>query len=317
MSIKPPSRFVEHFDTIPPTELLNVLGEEEDRPHPIDTKKNTPLYALPPASLRRTSTGDVFYSPEQSPTDMEISPMSPSSRKSYLGRNLEIVSTTSSLKQDSIKSVSVDAEKTTHLSPDIIHTIISNGNLSNQQQQPEDPIFSPTIPMGARKKLKGVSLNRAELIIKRYNSWYKFIGLLAAWMNEIARLSIQAEKSYRSMNKESRFPLFKGYSTDASTNGIQATMHGFTADLALQEQKFGRFLQTEHIPILEKYKKECTLSVKTLKSRPDLNMEEFLKRAGVTANLISQLTKSCKEARNTIEKGAPVVQDPWLVNLCK
>jgi hypothetical protein len=59
------------------------------------------------------------------------------------------------------------------------------------------------------------------------------------------------------------------------------------------------------------------MHIKGLKSSPDLALDEFLRRAEVTANLMIQLNKSCKEARRTIEKGAQLTNDPWLTNLCK
>jgi hypothetical protein len=64
-------------------------------------------------------------------------------------------------------------------------------------------------------------------------------------------------------------------------------------------------------------KKETTTQMKVLKSRTDLDREEFLKRAEVTVSFMSQLDKACKEARRTIDKGGQVTTDPWLCNLCK
>lgn len=371
-AIKPLSRFVEHFDMMPPTELLDMIGveeqqqqqqEQEQQQKNKDKNKNynkpTPLYALSGFSKRNSSNS--MNSPEQ--TSMSslpygaTSPISPTSpkRRSYLvDRNAsptvpdspipstppiishksnssfsssnynETVIKNNNNKSTTTKDPEAEINKSVEnaneiTATDILNKIVVASNsskLSNiskhpQKKQQQDQIFA-TLPTGNTKdKLGGrASLNRAEIIIKRYESWNKFIVLLCNWMNDIAKHSIKSDKSNYSIFRDNKPTKPKN---DDTANGL----HGSTADLALQGQKFGRHLQNEHIPILVKFKKECISHIKNLKSRPELNLEEFFKRAEVTASLISQLTKTCKEARRTIEKNGQVNSDPWLINLCK
>lgn len=289
--IKSQSRFVEHFDMMPPTELLDtIIGEEKEKQQRESgdnngdrrVKKPTPLYSLP-LNSSNSATRSVLYSP--------TSPTSP---------------------KPIIFDTSISHDIPNVPSAANIKMAGNNSPLPNIQQQQELQHHNPTSTTA--KKLH--SLNRADIIIKRYESWSKFILLLYSWINEIARISIQSERSYQTLLDNDKFSNLKGNNIETA-NGIHANMHGFTMDLALQEQKFGRNLQAEQLPILEKFKKECHFNIKSLKSRLELGLEEFLKRAELTANLITQLNKTCKEARRTIEKGAQVMNDPWLVNLCK
>lgn len=286
---KPQSRFIEHFDMMTPNKLLNTIIAEEKEQHDSrnsDTckqaKKPTPLYAL--------SERPVLYS-LASPTSPTL-PTSPALLETRLSHDISNATITAP-NMDTIK-------------------ITGNRSSLTKTQKERDEHHQGTTP--ASIKLR--SLNRADIIIKRYESWNNLIILIQSWINEISRLSIQSEKSYKTLLQNDRFSNLKGNSVEAA-NGIHAAMHGFTMDLASQEHKFGRLLQDEQLPVLEKFKKECHIVTKSLKNRLDLGLEEFLKRAELTASLISQLNKTCKEARRTIEKGSQVINDPWLVNLCK
>ncbi len=229
----------------------------------------------------------------------------------------------SETKNSSATEVKFDKAINETTAGDILNNIVTNNRLSHipKHQQQQDQIFPPPPTGNTKKKLGGrISLNRAEVIIKRYESWNRFIAILCSWINDIAKLSIKSGKSHQSIfrdNKKTSKVKGNDNNNNESTNGLHATMNGSTADLALQGQKFGRYLQSEHIPILEKFKKESNSHIKNLKSRPELNLQEFFKRAEVTASLISQLTKTCKEARRAIEKNGQIVNDPWLINLCK
>jgi hypothetical protein len=405
-TIKPLSRFVEHFDMTPPTELLDIINEEDEKQlveeqlqqqqpqqkkeqqeqqqqqqegnGSIETKKPTPLYALPSFNRQKSNNSMSLSSTTNISTNLNVSSVPTASAgggiRSYvdrnnnnkspppvrlhsddlIGRNLSksksspllapqpvasrgnpTPSTSTARNDNKPKTRSVILGGNNRVSVSNASSITasttsgSNNNNNKQQQQQEyyNAISSSKSTLtsnggGSTKKiLRGRGLNRADIIMKRYESWVKFITMLSLWISDIAKHSNQSEKSFQSLLRDNKFSNFittTGTDIDAA-NGFHATMHGFTTDLALQEQKFGRSLQKEHLPILEKFKKECTLIIKSLKSRPDLNLEEYFKRAEVTASLISQLTKSCKEARRTIEKDGIQVMtnDPWLVNLCK
>lgn len=294
---KPQSRFIEHFDTTIPNELLNIIIAEkkemqQDRRNSDDTKqvkKPTPLYGLSQGSSSSATKTDL-YTPKY-----PISPTSPTPAPLLTARS------------------SNETSKIIATTPanDDIKPIRSYSPLPKTQEQLDHDHEKSTIVT-----TKYRNLNRAAVIIKRYEAWNKFIILLYSWVNEMAKISTQSEKTYKTLLENDQFSNLKGNSVE-TVNSIHATMHGFTIDLASQEHKFGRQLQTEQLPLLEKFKKECQTNIKSLKSRQDLVIDEFLKRAELTASLIAQLSKTCKEARRTIEKGSQVINDPWLVNLCK
>ncbi|KAG2211659.1 hypothetical protein INT47_008756 [Mucor saturninus] len=261
--------------------------EQDDRRSSGDTKqakRPTPLYGLSQGSSSSATKPDL-YSPKL-PTSPTPSPLL-TARSSH----------------------DMPKPKATVSANDHYQAIRSNSPLPKVPRHLEQHYENPTVI-----STKYNTLNRADIIIKRYESWNRFVLLLYSWINEMAKVSSQSERSYKAILENDKFSNLKGNSAK-SVSGIHATMHGFTADLASQEHKFGRQLQAEHLPILENFKKECQTNIKILKGRQDLAIDEFLKRAEITASLISQLSKTCKEARRTIEKGSQVINDPWLVNL--
>lgn len=349
--IKPLSRFVEHFDLMPPTELLDTSSIEiPDEPLEQQSKKPiSPLYALPngvqrkyPSNLSIKSaepfqTSGTMYSPTSPTTDIRDY-----SRNIPLSPTMESSPSTSQIPSDLLKSVKRSQSNpanssTTNLINDMKKTSDPTVTMTNMASLPSKEAFANTVvvpsknnnmkisisavnndyisPSPGKSKFSRTSLNKADIIIKRYDAWSKFLTLIISWAGEVSRLSLQSERSFSSLLKETRFSNTKGSNID-SANGIHATIHGFTMDLALQEQQFGHRLK-EHVPILETFKKECTMHTKGLKSRSDLALDEFLRRAEVTASLMVQLNKTCKEARRTIEKGVQLTNDPWLTNLCK
>jgi hypothetical protein len=341
--IKPLSRFVEHFDLMPPTELLDEPSIEDSS---IETKskkkdkaqkKMTPLYALAPSFNKRPSKLSIKLA-EQIPSNTTyspVSPISPISPTNYtmelplpgtVGRtqsNLSASSHQETLISDQeinvVDSIILNTSNSTNLpkitsSPSPSHSTSRNnfqtasrldlnsfkqGTLLPKSQQPTSPR-----PSGGRVKYTRTSLNRGEVIIKRHESWDRFLSLISTWIADIVRLSIKSQKSSGNFMK-------------ASKSEMVSKQQGNTADLASLEEKknFSQRLKVQ-LPILEKFRKECHAYIKTLKNRPDLNLEEFLKRAEITANLMAQLKTACEEARRTIEKGAQLTNDPWLVNLC-
>lgn len=323
---KPLSRFVEHFDLMPPTELLDTssveLPAEEPLQQPNSSKK--PLYALPPGIQRKypsnlsiqsatTAAAAPMYSPTSPTTDIRdysATQQGPFDLLKSVGRsqsqptNVPVSSSDPSSVATMTKAASPPPETTA-----LANTVVAPLPKDNSTYT------SPAAGSG-KSKLSRASLNRADIIIRRYDAWSKFLTLIIAWVSEVSRLSAQSERSFSSLlKKEHRFSHLQTSNIE-SANGIHATILGFTVDLASQEQQFGHRLK-EHVPILEKFKKECATHQKGLKSRTDLALDEFLRRAEVTASLMAQLNKACKEARRTIEKGAHLTSDPWLVNLCK
>lgn len=328
---------------MPPTELLDTssveMPVEEPSEQPNNNKK--PLYALPPGIQRKYPSNLSIQSATAAPAAFMYSPTSPTADVRDYSRNIPSPTTQQQQQPfDLLKSVGRSQSHPANGS------LSNNNNDSGTNKEASDPsavvtmtkaaspppestvLANPVVaplpkdnttyapPSSGKSKLSRASLNRADIIIKRYDAWSKFLTLMIAWVSEVSRLSAQSERSFSSLlKKDHRFSQLQT-SNIASANGIHATIHGFTVDLALQEQQFGHRLK-EHVPILEKFKKECATQQKGLKSRTDLALDEFLRRAEVTASLMAQLNKACKEARRTIEKGVHLTSDPWLVNLCK
>ncbi|KAL9553413.1 hypothetical protein MBANPS3_003298 [Mucor bainieri] len=345
---KPLSRFVEHFDLMPPTELLDTSSiefpAEESPEQPNSSKK--PLYALPPGIQRKHPSSLSIQSAAAAPSSaLMYSPTSPTTDIRDYSRNVPSTATQQQQQQqqpsDLLKSVGrSQSQPTTNAStpgsnrnssdsgtrePSSIVTITKAASpppeatvvLANTVVAPfskDSSTYASPTTSATKSKLSRASLNRADIIIKRYDAWSKFLALIIAWVSEVSRLSAQSERSFGALlKKDHRFSQLQTSNIE-SANGIHATIHGFTVDLALQEQQFGHRLK-EHVPVLEKFKKECATHQKGLKSRADLALDEFLRRAEVTASLMAQLNKACKEARRTLEKGVHLTSDPWLVNL--
>jgi hypothetical protein len=292
--IKPLSRFVEHFDLMPPTELLDASSIEEG-----PTKKITPLYALNP-SVHKESANSA-YSPTSYTMERHVSSTSHNniqgdpSTVSYLTSNVDPIasSSTSLPKIRNSPSSSQPASRRYKTTNGLDLNLFKQGMLVSKSTLPRP---------GSHVKSTSTSLNRAEVIIKRYESWDTFLSLICTWISDTVRLSIKSQKSSGNLMKASK------------SEGLNK-QQGYTADLASMKD-FSQRLKVQ-IPILEKFRKECQMHLKTLKNRPDLNIQEFLKRAQVTVNLMTQLKAACEEARRTIEQGSQLTNDPWLANLCR
>lgn len=284
LDIRPLSRFIECFDFSPPPELLDVVIEDNNKAPPLPSKS----ISTKPSKLTIKDPLLTLYDSN----DQMISPTSPKAHNTP--------SQTFPTKTKSSQPLS-NPNRVSRFPPST--TTSSRLSFSPQEQD----FYSST-------KISRKQLNRADLIIRRYDSWLKFISVIISWMNDIVKTTTQSERMMNTLLKEPRFSSVKG-NTIESANEIHALLYGFTTDLASQEQKLIQDLKNQ-IPIMEKLKRECTTHLKALKSRSDLSQEEFLKRAELTATYMSQLTKACKEARSAIQKKAPLTTDPWLINLC-
>ncbi|RCH95614.1 hypothetical protein CU098_000477, partial [Rhizopus stolonifer] len=276
---RPLSRFQEHFDYImPPVELLDsVPGDPENSKQ---TKSLTPLYGL-------SKTMDLPQLDMKSVTAELSSPLS--ARCQTKPPDLPIKLTQSKSQPAVRTTIKKDTQTRTN-------TVRSKYASDNYQ----------TIK-------RTMNRNRADFIIKRYESWHKFILLLSTWMSDLAKQSSQSERNFSTMLKENRTS--GNFGNDISSpNSIHAALRRFTKDLVSQEQHYSQRLKGV-FPLLDSYKRECSSAIKQLGSRNDLCLDEFLKRAGATASLMGQLTRACAEAHSAIEKGIQPPSDPWLINL--
>lgn len=335
--IKPLSRFEEHFDLMPPTELLDTnsvedssimetkrIKEKHRQKRIIPPYTLTPLHNIEPLKITTKSHEKIPSNNSYSP----VSPISPSMQLSPgTADRVQINPYADSNQENNVSSI-MTMSNSKNLSKEINNESYSNstsrrnysttskldlnsfkkGNLLQQHQQQQQPT-SPKPRNGVRVKYTRTSLNRAEIIIKRYTSWENFLSILSMWIADIVRISIMSQKSSGNFTK-----MGKSEALNKQQQQISGYMKNLTSSLE-ENKDFGQRLKSQ-LPLLEKFRKECHAHIKTLLNRPDLNLEEFLKQAQVTANLMAQLKTTCDEARRTIDKGLPLTNDPWLANLC-
>lgn len=328
------SRFVEHFDFIPPPELLEIIEEGShisslDNQDDVHSRLNKNLASFFKATSSKPSkiliADPLIFSNSSnisstSPVSLTMSPNNSFSSNELSNTNNTAVRHRSQsnpiiplapLNESTLaepKAIPATKKKepnnaritlnTNHSMPADIHMVSKKSQVAPQSK-----------PRITRRQL-----NFAGIYIQRYDSWYQFLTHVLGWLNEIIRTTSQSERMFQSFLKEAKW-MHKD-KENSSAKEVHHLVHGFTTDLAQQEQQFVKMLK-KHVPGLEALKKECATQIKKIKSRSDLSQEELLRRAEVTVQYMSQLTKMCKEARRTIEKGAQLTSDPWLANLCK
>ncbi|KAI8993458.1 hypothetical protein BDB01DRAFT_832272 [Pilobolus umbonatus] len=164
------------------------------------------------------------------------------------------------------------------------------------------------------------SLNRAEIIIDRLESWLHFIDSLLGWLQEMAKISTQSSRLYS--NRAYPFLLRKDedgvlLNDDEQLNHnlvrIQTGLQALTMQIVAEEQEFSRKLDQDYLPILLKLRKECKSQIHKLKADSSLNIEDWLKIAEITKSKMTYLSKCCEQADSGESKRPDM--DPWMANL--
>jgi hypothetical protein len=312
---KPKSRFVEHFDAMPPAELLDIIadGMEHEAPLKINTKQSISLFTRPSNNIIGMKSAEIL--PTSSIDQAAVTPVVSRSASTSAKSNKQ-----SKIKPKPTRSTSAHRLTNRSKSDPVIAIVndtieskleqIISDDASSSSKENQDEQY--TKPSNIKSVFNTHSLNRADVIIKRYDSWNEFIQRIYFWFSEMIRHSQIAERSYNHLLKDK----LGHKSKNTTITSLQSVFARATTEFSNEELKFKETLQG-FLTVLEKMKKETTTQMKGLKSRTDLDREEFLKRAEVTVSFMSQLDKACKEARRTIDKGGQVTTDPWLCNLCK
>lgn len=177
-----------------------------------------------------------------------------------------------------------------------------------------------------------MSLNRADTIITRLESWSAFLKSVINWVEEVSKINLTSSRGYY----QRAYPYLDesfAISTTTTTNPhdtssttlvqqninqsiltIQTGFQVLTMQIAAEQQEFSKSLDRDYLPGLKKLRKECKEKIHRLKSDHTLFLDELLRRAEVTRSKMTHLSRCCKQADKA--KGQ-LEMDPWVANLCK
>lgn len=181
----------------------------------------------------------------------------------------------------------------------------------------------------SKVSLNPLSLNRAEVIITRYESWLIFLKSITNWVEEVSKITITSsrgyyQRAYPHLDESSAISTTTTTTNDASTLvqqnvnqsilTVQAGFQVLTMHIAAEQQAFSKCLERDHLPSLNKLRKECKEKIHKLKSDHGLALDELLRRAEVTRSKMTHLSRCCKQADKA---QGQLEMDPWVANLCK
>lgn len=180
----------------------------------------------------------------------------------------------------------------------------------------------------SKVSLSPTSLNRADVIIARYESWLVFLKSITNWVDEVSKINITSSRGYH----QRAYPYLDesaAISTTTTINDVstlvqqnvnqsiltvQAGFQVLTMQIAAEQQAFSKSLERDYLPGLSKLRKECKEKIHKLKNDHGLSMDELLRRAEVTRSKMTHLSRCCKQADKA---QGQLEMDPWVANLCK
>jgi hypothetical protein len=298
-SIRRQGRFTEHFDQLPPQELLDIMSDSTDKKQEAN-RQRTVSTATTPSTV---SDSDSYFPPLQRPLSRKLS--TASRRRQSLTHSLSTPPSPS-------PTFSAATSSTTRTSRQ--RHVSSSG--TSLYRRPSSTLASTVARSAGAHKLSTLfSLNRAAVIITRLEQWLQLIKCVIQWLDETARLHLQVSRGY----SHRHLPLFQmelqpDQTPAAST--LYAGLRLLTTNVADGHHLFGGNLQRLHIPALLRFKRECKEKIRVLRNDPRLLMDELLQRAELTKKSMDHLTKVCQAADATTPQ-TPKATDPWLANLCK
>ncbi|CAO3672340.1 unnamed protein product [Rhizopus stolonifer] len=156
------------------------------------------------------------------------------------------------------------------------------------------------------------SLNMADILIRRLETWYKFLKSIIGWIEEVVKINQQSSRGY--FQKANTY-LDVSFGEEKDTGAIKSLLSKFkalNAKVMEDQQEFSRLLSNQYLPNLHKLRKECKVRIQVIKMDSSLYMDELYRRAEITQGKMKYLNKCCKQVEKT--KGQ-VDMDPWLANL--
>lgn len=210
----------------------------------------------------------------------------------------------------------------------------SNGSiLTGSNHSSSTSSYKKDLPISATPP---TSLNRADVIITRLESWLIFLKSVTSWVDEVSKINMMSSRGYY----QRAYPFLNesvAVSPTTTTNAtedasstttlvqqnvnqsiltVQAGLQVLTMQIAAEQQDFAKSLERDHVPKLLKLRKECKEKIHKLKNDPALALDELLRRAEVTRSKMTHLNRCCKQA-DKLQGQQPVEMDPWVANLCK
>lgn len=158
------------------------------------------------------------------------------------------------------------------------------------------------------------SLNRADFIISRLETWHQCLKSITSWLEEVAKTSLVSSRGF-SQKAYPHVDQSLPENVNASIRTIQAGFRALTMQMAAEQQAFSKCLERDHLPALFKLRRQVKDRVQQLKNDPTLVLDELLRRAEVTRSKMTHLNRCCKQADKV--SGQQVEMDPWVANLRK
>lgn len=157
------------------------------------------------------------------------------------------------------------------------------------------------------------SLNRADFIIARLDTWHQCLKSVTNWVEETAKISLQSSRGF-SQKAYPHVDQSLNDNVNESIRTIQAGFRALTMQMAADQQAFSKCLERDHLPILFKLRKQVKDKIHHLKHDQTLVLDELLRRAEVTRSKMTHLSRCCKQAD---KQNGQIEMDPWVANLRK
>lgn len=301
------SRFTEHFDPKKEDSIYNEYISPKKTKRPEYLKISKSLNSVNTISSKKIR---IHRSPSTSSSD-------------ELNLPLDHLMTTSTVPAKRVPL------KSSHSTPLQISTnTIQPRKFGSNGSVLTNPPTNTKIPLTSTP----VSLNRADVIITRLETWYAFLKSIINWVEEVSKINLASSRGYY----QRAYPHLDeslAVSTTTTTNPhdtssatlvkqninqsiltIQTGFQVLTMQIAAEQQEFSKCLDRDYLPTLKKLRKECKEKIHKLKTDTSLFLDELLRRAEVTRNKMTHLSRCCKQADKS--KGQ-LEMDPWVANLCK
>lgn len=312
------SRFTEHFDQQKRKGSVDTTSivEEEEKEAGIRRPQRSDI-------LKSSQSLTTFSSTTSAPTLKSMNQQQQGRLSNDLNLPLDPMMTTSTTTAKRVQltaSVSTPLQIPLEMKP---RKYGSSGSLMTNNTSSSNKLSS-IIPV--------MSLNRADIIITRLESWSNFLKSVTQWVEEVSKINITSSRHYY----QRAYPFLEESSAisttttktiqDASTTTlvqqnvnssiltVQAGFQVLTMQIAAEQQEFSKALDRDYLPNLIKLRKECKEKIHKLKHDTSLALDELLRRAEITRNKMMYLNRCCKQASK--EQGQAEM-DPWVANLCK
>ncbi|CAO0793368.1 unnamed protein product [Mucor circinelloides] len=188
----------------------------------------------------------------------------------------------------------------------------SNGSVLTTNTKSTTTTTTATTTTSHHPTPNNTSLNRADFIISRLETWHQCLKSVTSWVEETAKISMASSRGF-SQKAYPHVDQSLADNVNESIRTIQAGFRALTMQMAAEQQAFSKCLERDHLPALFKLRRQVKDKVQQLKNDPTLVLDELLRRAEVTRSKMTHLSRCCKQADKV--SGQQVEMDPWVANL--